>query len=737
MHDPLATGSGAPVNTKEAALDAFIEAGYTLIPLNGKVPAVAKWEKTVRGTFPKANLLPRTQNYGVILGDEDLVIDVDPRNFKPGDAPLARLIGVIGQLDTFVVRTGGGGLHIYLRKPAELYIFQALNDYPGIEFKTAGRQLVGPGSIHPDSRREYTVAKGSPLVRQMAPAKLLELLKRTNTPFAEVAGLQEYKNDAATQGRFIEYLTKVAEPSIEGRGGDNNAYKVAAKGRDIGLAPALAHELMIEYWNPRCAPPWDVEELKAKVIHAYKYARNPLGSSHPEADFKDAPPLPPAPAKAKKPEELTWVTDKQGGVVKCFHNLMNYLRMPEAGLAGVFGFNEFTRDIEFMNPAPWHHGRMPAHLSVGDNDLKLLKGYLVQRFNFEMPVATIEEALVNVGFSNRFHPIREYLEGLKWDGVPRLDNWLHDFMGAADDAYTRACARKTLCAAVLRVLKPGIKFDHVLLLEGGQGIGKSGACKILGGDWFGDFAVDPHNKDTVQLMQGKWIIELAELEANNRVDMDALKAFLTRSSDKARLAYGRLANEFPRQSIFIGSKNPGGDGTYLNDDTGNRRWWPVACEPKGGRVDFAGLKAARNQLWAEAVHYAKLGEKLFMETDELKAQAEETVALRHAEHPWTERIAQWIAENVKPTAPNESRDFFTSRDIFIGALSGFDKQFDVKSQRAIGRVLRSLGWRPHIKRLESGPVRGYAAPWYVDKRRSDKGQNTTSEKGLDGIAELL
>jgi predicted P-loop ATPase len=205
------------------------------------------------------------------------------------------------------------------------------------------------------------------------------------------------------------------------------------------------------------------------------------------------------------------------------------------------------------------------------------------------------------------------------------------------------------------------------------------------------------------MMQGKWIIELAELDVLSRrsVDADALKAFISRQVDSARLAYGHFVTDFPRQSVFIASKNPAADGAYLTDDTGNRRWWPVSLRPKGGTIDFAGLKAVRDQLFAEAVHIVSTppGERLDMETDELKQMADKAASERHADHEWKERIATWLDEN-KP-------EFVTGRELFITCLGGNDVTINQKAMRAIARVMRDIGWRRIDKRKGAFTVKGY------------------------------
>ncbi len=718
------TGATSP---KVSAIRAFTEAGYTLIPVcsptiphehkgkpcktPGKIPPRYDWGDTAPGAFNESNL---EGNYGVALRAGDIIIDVDPRNFAVGDKPLQRLASLVGPLNgTFIVRTGGGGLHIYFRKPADLNISQGLRDFPGIEFKTAGRQVVGPGSLHSGSGKLYEIIQGSPLTVADCPPKLLALLKRTPIPFAELGnGTGAYVNDAATQGRFVAYLTDVAEVSVEGKSGDHNAFKIACHGRDLGLPPATAHELMLAHWNDRCLPPWDSEELKSKVINAYKFAKGAVGNAHPAADFDV---VGPAPKKDKDPE-IAWVTQGPNQkIVKCFQNLLNYMRLPAGGLYKIFAYNDLTGRVEFVSPAPWHQGRMPAYAGVGDNDLKLLKGFLATRHGFEANLQDIESAITNVAFHERFHPVREYLNGLKWDGKPRINTWMKDYLGAIDGGYPEylaAVSRKTLCAAVMRAMKPGIEFHHVTVLEGGQDIGKSSTVAILGGEWASDAPVDPHNRDTVDAMQGRWFIEMAEMETVRKTDEDALKAFITRKTDRVRLAYGRSTGEYPRQSIFIATKNPGVDGTYLKDATGNRRWWPVRCEPRGhlGQIDFKGLAAARNQLFAEAMHVVKTspGEKLSMDTPQLKAQAKAVVTTRHAEHEWTETILSWIAECDQKLETR--REFMTVQEVYVHAMKGSEGRLDRRSMIAIAGVLRDAGWTQGFKRHNDRFQRGWYRP---------------------------
>jgi predicted P-loop ATPase len=344
---------------------------------------------------------------------------------------------------------------------------------------------------------------------------------------------------------------------------------------------------------------------------------------------------------------------------------------------------------------------------VGDKDLKMLKSFLSDRHTFEMPIATIEEAVTVVSDENRFHPIREYLAGLQWDGVKRIDTWLTVHLGADDTPYTRAVARKMLCAAVARVLDPGCQWDYVPILEGGQGCGKSTTVRILAGNnYVADFTLDPHSRDTVGMIQGRWMVEMAEMEVKSKTDADAMKAFITRRTDVARLAYDRKVSEFPRQFIIIATKNPANDKYYLKDPTGNRRWWPVACAPKGKNkcMDFDALKAVRDQLWAEAV-IAQKTEVLHMETPELVAAQEKMVRRRQRPPEWAGTIGAWIRG-----LDAEKRKFILTCDIFTGAMGGMAKSLDAWNSYRIAEAMSALGWE-----LEERMTDGILETGFVSK----------------------
>lgn len=702
------------MKSKEEAIRALAAAGYALIPLSGKNPIDEGWKATPVGRHDEKTIAKR--NYGVVLGPQDLVVDVDPRNYEVGDKPLDRLAKAIGGIPagTLVTRTGGGGLHIFLHKPADVSVRNSLPEFRGVEFKAGpGRQVVGPWSIHPDTGKEYRHLQGTPSSVAEAPQALLGLIKRTPVAFSE-AGTDSYKDDDDTRDRCSRWL-KEMPGAIQGFHGDDTTFKAACGLRDRGVSPKTAFSLLLVDFNSRCVPPWEDDALAAKVQSAYTYAKGAIGNAHPEAHF-DKVEASKASMDAVKKEanevegavgKSGWKLDGKKQPINCLQNTLNYLSLPSVGLRGCFGYNEFGRRVDLVKKTPWH--ALPG-LPVTDIDLQRMRAHLARNHGYETGMTNLVDAMVDVSQFHRFHPVKEYLNALEWDGIDRLDSWLVKYLGVEqdEDGYVAAVGRKTLVAAVARVYEPGIKFDHVLVLEGKQGLGKSGVCAVLGGEWFSDFKMNVGDKDTIQMMQGKWLVEMPDLHATRQADIDMVKSFLTRQVDEARMAYGRLPGRYPRQGIFIGTYNPGPDGTYLKDDE-NRRWWPVMCHPVVGNIfDFVGLKRVRDQLWAEAVELYRQGEPLKMETETLQEAAKAAQAARVADHPWTERVASWLGERDKNAETYQ--DFYTGREVFIGAMGGFDVRYQRREQLDAAKALKDLGWTAGYKWKDGGPVRGFWRP---------------------------
>lgn len=250
---------------------------------------------------------------------------------------------------------------------------------------------------------------------------------------------------------------------------------------------------------------------------------------------------------------------------------------------GVFAFNEMTRRV-LIDGQP-----------LCDYDAQRVHEWLQRAGLSDVSLDATHEAINLVAHETIVHPVRDYLDGLTWDGRERIDTWLTDYLGADRNEYTRDVGRMFLTSAVARPYEPGCKVDHMPVLEAPQGTGKTSACQILGGEWYSDsLQADVSRKDASLHLRGRWILELSELEALNRSEVTALKSFLTRCEERYRPPYGRHEVIEPRQCVFIGTTN---ESQYLKDPTGGRRFWPVAC----GRIDRERLVADRDQLFAEAV----------------------------------------------------------------------------------------------------------------------------------------
>ena len=210
------------------------------------------------------------------------------------------------------------------------------------------------------------------------------------------------------------------------------------------------------------------------------------------------------------------------------------------------------------------------------------------------------------------------------------------YLGAEDTPLNRAFGSRWMISAVARIMQPGAKVDHMLILEGPQGAKKSSALKALAGaEWFTDELAEIGSKDAAQQMRGIWIIEIAELDAISRAEVSRIKAFLTRTTDRYRPPYERYVVEVPRQCVFAGSVNP---ETYLRDETGNRRFWPVRC----GRIDLDALRRDRDQLWAEAVARYRDGAIWWLDEPELIADAKTEQDQRYQADAWDARIDRWL-----------------------------------------------------------------------------------------------
>lgn len=339
-------------------------------------------------------------------------------------------------------------------------------------------------------------------------------------------------------------------------------------------------------------------------------------------------------------------------------------------MRGVLAFSDFSLDIVSTKATPWgSKGKWT------DNDNTQAAVWLQREHSIHVSSAIAAEAALTVARDRSFHPVREYLDSVKWDGTPRIDQWLSLYLGAENTEYARAVGQRWLVSAVARIYKPGSKADCCLILEGPQGIRKSTALRTIAGEaFFTDELADLGSKDAAMQTRGVWLIEIAELDSMNRSDVGRIKAFMSRSVDRFRPPYGRMLVESPRQCVFAGSVN---HSAYLRDETGGRRFWPVACS----RILTDELARDRDQLWAEAVVRFREGAVWWLETPELTRAAEQEQAARYEDDPWEEKLAKYVNGHDSVSVGE-----------FLGYLGKPEGQWTRADQMRVAACFRAIGW---------------------------------------------
>ena len=322
-------------------------------------------------------------------------------------------------------------------------------------------------------------------------------------------------------------------------------------------------------------------------------------------------------------------------------------------------FNQLADGMEIKGEVPWAH---PGKFWRDADDAQLIC-YVDDNYgtfsarNYDIAVAKAVD-------DRSYHPIREYFAALPpWDGVARVDTLLIDYLGAADNAYTRAVSRKVLCAAYRRIKEPGIKFDYMPVLNGAQGIGKSTFIANLGMDWFSDSLTlsDMNDKTAAEKLQGYWILEIGELAGMKKADLDKVKAFVSRVDDKYRASFGRRVTSHPRQCVFFGTTNS--ENGYLRDITGNRRYWNIKLSGSSKYKPWQMTSELVQQIWAEVMILADAGEKLYLPPDlEEYAKEEQREAMEHDER---EGLVRLYLDTLLPANWDEM-DLYQRREFLRG-----------------------------------------------------------------------
>jgi putative DNA primase/helicase len=394
--------------------------------------------------------------------------------------------------------------------------------------------------------------------------------------------------------------------------------------------------------------------------------------------------------------ETCLLKNKAGAYLPCLNNAAAILTHRDEW-RNVLAYDAFAGTIVKRKAPPWCDDTVPEDESLGDwtrEDSLRTAVWITREYNCPVPTYVVDEAVQIVAARFVIHPVRDWLNELRWDRKPRIDDFLIRLAGAPDTVYVRAVTKNFFIAAVARILSPGCQVDTMLILEGDQGIGKSSLIRALAGDaWFLDTAFDIGSKDGYQALRRKWIIEMGELDSLSRTELSRQKQFISAVKDSYRPSYGRGTIDFPRQCVFVGTVNPDGAG-YGKDVTGARRFQPVTLR----KVDLKAIREERMQLWAEAVFRYRKCEKWHLRDPKvLKAAAKEAEERRQTD-PWEHHFRAWLEDHKR------TKNGTTTEEMLSKALGmPLDRQGRAEQVRA-AQALKSIGWGT-VKRGEGGQRR--------------------------------
>lgn len=740
----------------------------------GKHPRLPNWmicaakatESEIRrlwSKYPNANV-------GLLCGDWSsipanrvrrwiVVLDVDAKydeaTGRTGIETLEDWETTNGKLpETAVQKTPSGGYHYVFQHPG-VPVATRSNVLPKVDVRgdRNGQIVVSPSPGYGwDARLESTPIARIPdaLLELLAPAATAPASEPGSSPAAsldppDVAGWPPVE---ARAERAKRYLAKLPA-AVSGQGGHDKTWQAAIHVvRGFALPQTVALELLREY-NARCVPPWSERAIQHKCADAAQHAKMlwgakltarpappaevPVPDAPPDEDNTTPPhdpPQGPPPGGPQDPPVASWqsqlIRDQYQRVRKILANVVTILANAD-GWADAVMLDEFSQCVMLQHPTPAHAGH-PAEAyprQWRDADDILTAEWMQRTWRLDVSSRLAMEAVVAVAQRRRVHPVREYLSSLTWDGTVRLNTWLSQYMGAEQNDYTRAVGAKWMISAVARIMRPGCQADAMLILEGAQGIRKSTGLETLAGrDWFTDQLADiGQGKEPSQDLAGKWIVEIAELDAMRRAETSRVKAFLTRRTDHFRASYGRHSEDRPRQCVFAGSVNL---DTYLTDETGNRRFWPVRVTA----VDIEAIRRDRDLLWAEAVARFESNEPWYLDDPKVIAMAAEEQADRFQSDAWEEAIIKWL-EGDRAETLLVTRKGITTGDILQGALNIDKDGWDKPLQTRVGAIMTKLRWPK--RRIREGKDRThiYERP-FVEGDGTGVDSEAGSEAGSEG-----
>ena len=626
-------------------------------------------------------------------------------------------------------QTGGGGYQVFVRtedpgKNQKLAWIPDETDETGrkiaIETRGEGGYALIPPSLHP-SGNHYEWRQGGvydiPVVSQQKANFLLDTARSLcQAPYAkkDLAAMDKKQQDLPLRKRPPIQQDQSVIQSFNQRFtimevlqwyGYEAAHERDRMKRPGGKSPSVwitdgksFHHSSNDPLNDNHAhDPFDVfvqMECRGDYNEAAKKASDMLGLSKKTERTKNiqAAKQTATETPAEDPDawraKLQWNYDKHGNPTSLKSVPINalYILTHAEEWRGKFGFDEFANTATLLENPPLEaeykcdEDEFPKPLQ--DLDINRIGFWLSEKWGINVPTIALVGVVYTIASTNKYHPVKNYLSELKWDGTIRVSSWLQKYLGATgeSDEYISLVGRLWLLSAVARIFAPGCKADNVLILEGKQGIKKSTALQVLSCGWFTDTPMDLGNKDAYLAIQGIWIVEMAELDALMRSESSAAKAFFTSTCDKYRPPYGREPVQVRRQCVFAGTVN---HDDYLKDPTGGRRYWPVKCN----EINLDSLKEDRDQLWAESVARYKAGERWWPEGDTQRCLCEGEQSLRQIEDPWEYAILKYISPLAETTVS----------DILELGLEMEIKNWNRSHETRVGNVMRRFGW--HKKRI--------------------------------------
>jgi putative DNA primase/helicase len=570
--------------------------------------------------------------------------------------------------------------NIQFAEPRPLYV-------PGIDFSLSKTKLIVEGEKCADAAHglvgeRFDVVSwpgGGKAVEKVDWSRFTEGDKIIIWPDcdAQREKISKEEKEAGFEADQKPYLPEQKQPGIAAA--EKIATKLVALGCIVRLVQIPAPGEKPAGWDvaDAIADGWTAEQVIDFVLNNKRppaCAGNPLLSADESIYTANA-------ANAENDVETPWREHafwKDGKLRECRENVFQILQHLPAW-QGCLAMDDFANVIRIRKDTPI--GQKVGEVWDEDQDFKLGLWMAQALRLFIKSSGMISEGVRATAKANAYHPVREWLDSLKWDETSRIDDWLTNYVGVAKTPYTTLVGRLFLIGMVARIYRPGCKMDTALILEGLQGEGKSTIAKALAGEWFSDTTFVMGDKDSFIGLRGKWAYELAELDSFNRSESTRAKAFISSSTDSYRAPYDRVSKDHPRQCVFIGTTN---QYEYFKDSSGNRRYWPVLCT---GELNAAGLRDMREQIFAEAVQLFKQGMNWWPTKEQQNQLISPEQESRELHDVWEIAIYQWLETAC---VKNE----VTALDVLCGALKMEVSKIDGARQSAmrVGVCMRKLGW---------------------------------------------